>query len=131
MTGHTGGARAVATAVLPDGRTVAVTGDRDATVRVWDLATGTPAGHPMTGHTHAVYAVATAALPDGRVVAVTGSLDETVRVWDLATGTLVGDPLPEPDCALAVFGLAGPGVVVACGQVVASVHIRPSPRQVG
>ena len=37
----------MATAVLPDGRVVAVTGSGDATVRVWDLTTGTPIGDPL------------------------------------------------------------------------------------
>ena len=41
---------AVATPLL-DGRPVAVTGSADATVRVWDLATGAPIGDPLTGHT--------------------------------------------------------------------------------
>jgi WD40 repeat protein len=40
LTGHTGPVLAVATAVLPDGRPVAVTGGVDRTVRVWDLAAG-------------------------------------------------------------------------------------------
>ena len=46
--------------MLPDGRAVAVTGSDDATVRVWDLAAGTPIGAPLTGHTSTVGAVATA-----------------------------------------------------------------------
>jgi WD40 repeat protein len=50
---------AVAATVLADGRVVAVTGSHDATVRVWDLATGTPVGDPLTGHTNWVVAVAT------------------------------------------------------------------------
>ena len=73
-------------AAPPDGRPVAVTGSDDDTVRVWDLATGTPIGDPLTGHTGAVAAVAHRP-PDGRPLAVTGSDDGTVRVWDLATGT--------------------------------------------
>ena len=32
-----------------------VSGSRDATVRVWDLATGNPVGGPFTGHTGGVY----------------------------------------------------------------------------
>ena len=55
---------AVATAQL-DGRTVVISGSADDTVRVWDLATGTPVGSPFTGHTAAVAAVTTAQL-DGR-----------------------------------------------------------------
>ncbi|MGW4640928.1 caspase family protein [Sphaerisporangium sp. NPDC004334] len=82
---------AVACTVL-DGRAVAVTGSDDATVRVWDLATGRPVGEPLSGHIRAVNAVACTVL-DGRAVAVTGSDDATVRVWDLATGRPVGEPL--------------------------------------
>ena len=55
-----------------DGRPVAVSGSDDGTVRVWDLATGTPVGDPFTGHTGGVTAVAVAEL-DGRPVAISGS----------------------------------------------------------
>jgi WD40 repeat protein len=81
---------AVAVAEL-DRRPVVVSGSYDRTVRVWDLATGTPVGKPFTGHAGRVYAVAVAEL-DGRPVVVSGSDDRTVRVWDLATGTPLGDP---------------------------------------
>ena len=74
--------RAVAVAEL-DGRPVAISGSDDGTVRVWDLATGTPIGAPLTGHTSYVRAVAAAEL-DGRPVAISGSSDQTVRLWDLA-----------------------------------------------
>ena len=60
LTGHTGAVRAVAAAVL-DGRPVAVSASDDATVRVWDLATGAPVGDPLTGHTGGVRAVAVGA----------------------------------------------------------------------
>src|SRR6185369_9857852 len=82
--------RCIATAVLPDGRVIAVAASWDTTVQVWDLTTATPIGDPITGHTDAVEAVATAVLPDGRVIAVTGGWDGTVRVWDLATATPIG-----------------------------------------
>jgi WD40 repeat protein len=91
LTGHTRFVRAVATAMV-DGRPVAVTSSKDATVRVWDLATGRQVGEPLTGHARSVLGVATAVV-DGRPVAVTGSKDATVRVWDLATGRQVGGPL--------------------------------------
>jgi hypothetical protein len=92
LTGHTDRVGAVATGSV-DGRSVAVTGSRDGTVRVWDLATGRSVGKPLTGPNDSeVRAVATGSV-DGRSVAVTGSQDGTVRVWDLATGRSVGGPL--------------------------------------
>lgn len=42
-----GAGSAVATATLPDGRTIAVTGSRDCTVRLWDLLRGEPVGVPL------------------------------------------------------------------------------------
>jgi WD40 repeat protein len=66
-----------------DGRPVIISGSDDGTVRVWDLATGTPAGGPFTGHTGPVRAAAAAEL-DGRPVVISGGADRTVRVWDLA-----------------------------------------------
>ena len=72
----------------------------DRTVRVWDLASGTPAGDPFTGHTDWVNAVAVGEL-DGRPVAVSGGDDRTVRVWDLASGTPAGDPFTGHDGAVA------------------------------
>ena len=79
-----------------DGRPVVISGSDDRTVRVWDLATGTPVGDPFTGHGGRVNAVAVAEL-DGRPVVISGSDDRTVRVWDLATGTPVGDPFTGHD----------------------------------
>jgi WD40 repeat protein len=72
----------VATAQL-DGRPVIISGSSDKTVRVWDLATGTPIGQPLTGHTNFVQSIATAQL-NGRPVIVSGSYDSSIRVWDLA-----------------------------------------------
>jgi hypothetical protein len=50
LTGHTGGVWAVAVGRLGD-RDVIVSGSTDASVRVWDAATGQPVGAPLTGHT--------------------------------------------------------------------------------
>ena len=95
ITGHSDWVYAVAAAEL-DGRPVVISGSRDQTVRVWDLATGTPIGSPLTGHRNRVLAVAAAEL-DGRPVVISGSSDRTVRVWDLATGTPISDPFTGHD----------------------------------
>ncbi|MDW4911072.1 hypothetical protein RB628_38615 [Streptomyces sp. ADMS] len=112
LTGHTDEVCAVATTVV-DGRPVAVTGSADTTVRVWDLATGQPAGPPMEGHAYEVTAVATAVVDD-RPVAVTGD-EDTLRVWDLTTGSPIGDPLTghtDEVAALATAMLDGRAVAV-------------------
>ena len=120
----------MATATLPDGRAVAVSGSGSgATVRMWDLTSATPIGPPMTGHTSAVMAVATATLPDGRVVAVTGSSDRTVRGWDLTWGTELLSHLsvPYPVTAIAAFDLDGPGMLIASRLLLAATRLRPAP----
>ncbi|HEV7452671.1 MAG TPA: WD40 repeat domain-containing protein [Pseudonocardiaceae bacterium] len=109
LTGHTSPVLAVACTQL-DGhpiRPIAVTSGGDATVRIWDLANGTPIGNPLTGHTGPVVAVA-CTQRDGHPIAVTGSADATVRIWDLTTGTPIGD---------ALTGHTDTVRVVACTQL--------------
>jgi WD40 repeat protein len=65
-------------AFAPDGRTLA-TGSVDATVRLWEPATGRCTA-TLKGHTDGVWSVAFA--PDGRILA-TGSEDKTARLWEL------------------------------------------------
>ncbi|MEY2227670.1 WD40 repeat domain-containing protein [Streptomyces sp. BF23-19] len=96
LTGHSGPVRTVATAIV-DGRPVAVSGSRDNTVRVWDLATGEQLHDPVTGRTDPVssmtaevLSVATA-VADGRPVAFSLHGDDSVLVWDLATGRAAGE----------------------------------------
>ncbi|MET8629499.1 WD40 repeat domain-containing protein [Kitasatospora sp. NPDC004669] len=116
LTGHQGQVTAVATAVVT-GRVLAVTGSRDGTVRIWDLATGREACPPMQCPTDArsaltaeVDRIATAAL-DGREVALLLSElagEQQLLLLDLATGSLIGEGVR----VVAVAELAGRSVVL-------------------
>jgi WD40 repeat protein len=57
LTGHDDTVTAVAVGQR-HGQPVIVSGGFDATVRVWDLETGSPVLEPLTGHDDAVTAVA-------------------------------------------------------------------------
>ena len=78
--GHT--SRVWSLAVSADGATL-LSGARDETVRLWDVATGRELRR-FEGHTSAVVALA---LSPDQVTALSGSFDTTLRLWDVATGT--------------------------------------------
>lgn len=83
----------------PDGRHFA-TGDRNGVARVWDSATGRPAGPPLQ-HTNWVAAVAFS--PDGQTLAA-GDYGPAgfVRLWDWRTGKETRPPLQHDDIVLGV-----------------------------
>ncbi|MBT1076858.1 DUF4062 domain-containing protein [Geobacter grbiciae] len=98
---HTHPVRGVA--ITPDGSR-AISAADDATLRVWDLASGAEL-MVLKGHESEVLAVAV--FPDGRRIA-SGSRDATVRLWDTETGEclliLRGHTLPVSSLAAAPDG---------------------------
>ncbi|TWV53854.1 WD40 repeat domain-containing protein [Streptomyces misionensis] len=104
---------AVVTTVL-DRRPVAVTGDFEGTIRIWDLAKGRRLRAPLVTGTGAVEALATVSA-GGRPTLVVGGSDGTATLWDLASGAQAGERLagsaPWPQAVAAVTSGAGPVVV--------------------
>jgi WD40 repeat protein len=97
--GHDGAVMSVATAVLPDGTPVAVSGSSDdETVRIWRLADGALVGeHPI--HDPAVQSIASAVLSDGTPVMVSADV-RWMRVWRLEDGEPVCNPIDGHDEAV-------------------------------
>ncbi len=89
-----GGAQAVASGRLSDGRPVVVAAGEE--IRLWSLAVR-PSEHGFTGP---VWMVGHVRLPDGEVLVTAGqeSDGDSVQLWDSATGRLLRrlhtDPLP-------------------------------------
>jgi WD domain, G-beta repeat len=77
-------------ALAPD-RSWLATGHKDATIRIWDLATG-ECPHELTGHTDPLWNAEVA--PDGSWL-VTADSGGVLRVWDTATWTCLR-VLPGP-----------------------------------
>jgi hypothetical protein len=71
-------------AITPDGKTL-VSGSPDASVRVWDVATGKERA-VLTGHNDGIWRLAIS--PDGKMLA-SASWDKTVKLWDLGTSALL------------------------------------------
>lgn len=90
-------------ALAPDGR-MALSGSRDKTIKLWDVATRREL-RTFTGHKLGVLSVAFA--PDGRT-ALSGSDDATLRLWDVTTGkelrTFTGHRRPVFSVAFAPDG---------------------------
>lgn len=114
FSGHEGPVVAVATVVV-DGRPVVVSASRDATVCVWDLATGERL-HTLTAAppddisslSPELVALATVVV-DGHPLVLTCHTDGTARLWDPETGRSAG----ELALGLARLVLDGRHVVLA------------------
>lgn len=71
--------------VISDDTKYLISGSRDKTVRIWNLATGELI-HILKGHEDIVNTVALS--PDQEIIA-SGSADKTIKIWHLHTGELL------------------------------------------
>nr|WP_239098698.1 caspase family protein [Micromonospora qiuiae] len=89
LTGHTA---AILSVAISDDASLAVTGSRDATARLWRLDDFVQHGAALTGHDGGARAVAFARSGDQFVV-VTGDDEGMLRCWDVQTQRQVAHPL--------------------------------------
>jgi WD40 repeat protein len=107
LRGHWSLVLAVAAFTL-DGAVLLATGGIDATVRIWDPATGTQL-RTLTGHADVINAIAAFSL-DGEPRLATGSDDRSIIIWDPATGTQLR-VLTQPSFIRSVAAFALDGIV--------------------
>jgi WD40 repeat protein len=111
--------RAVAAASSADGRSYGASAGDDATLLLWDPASGATTGR-AAGHTGPVRALTVHIGPDSSAYVVSGGDDGTVRLWEPGTGAALGDPFTAhqgPVRALAMVGLADrPPVLASSGD---------------
>jgi WD40 repeat protein len=105
----------IAVAALADGSR-ALSGSRDNTLRLWDLATGETL-RTFQGHTHWVTGVAVSS--DGQRAA-SSSVDNTLALWDLDTGNCLARF--TADAGVACVALTRDDVAIA-GSPNSNIHI--------
>ncbi len=96
----------------PDGNQV-VSGSRDKTLRLWDVASGLQIGEPL--HGHGDFVVSVAFFPDGSSF-VSGSDDHTLRRWDAKTGAQIGEPLRGHENEIWVVSFSPDGTRIVSGS---------------
>ncbi|KAH7338699.1 WD40-repeat-containing domain protein, partial [Rhizoctonia solani] len=99
-------------AFSPSGSQVA-SGSCDATLRLWDLRSGTMVGKPYEGHTGHIESIVFAC--NGTWV-VSASNDKTVRMWDIRSGRSLVESLECPANELYSVAFSPSGTRLTSGS---------------
>ena len=94
----------------PDSLTLA-SGSDDKSIRLWDVATGTPHARPLLGHSNYVYSLSFS--PKGNML-VSGSYDEAVFLWDVRAGRIMRSLPAHSDPVSGVDFLRDGTMVCSC-----------------
>lgn len=107
--GGRGSTVAVATASLPDDRTVAIAVSADDCLQIWELsADQAPRLNRAPPHP-GVRVVATVRRGDGQLLAASAGRDRMLRMWDIGNGAQAGPALKHDQWVTALAAAAAPG----------------------
>ncbi|MBN1874429.1 MAG: hypothetical protein JXA33_09370 [Anaerolineae bacterium] len=114
--GHDAGIRTLA--VSPDA--ILASGDRDGTIRFWDITRYRARGFPLAAHSDQVRSLAFS--PDGAILA-SGGAEGSIYLWDMKTQHVLEPPLIENGKRVLTLAFSPDGSLLASGGADSAVTL--------
>jgi WD40 repeat protein len=114
--GHTSSVNSVV--ISPDSKTLVSTG-KDASVRLWDMASRKSLGEPLQGQGSAVRSVAFS--PDARFLALLS--DNTIQLWDMTNGQPLGQGIQGDSIFIDLMMFSPNGKILASASQDHSIQL--------